>query len=221
VWTWPLVIASLFVGAGVAARTWRSAVPAEQLVIYGTVPDFSLLERSGRSVTRSDLLGKVSVVDVFYTRCPDACPLQSAHLAKLQGELSGVRDALLVSITVDPDHDTPAVLASYAARFHADPRHWLFLTGPRDAIYRLAVDGFHLAAVASGPVHSQRAWTWLGPQNAWAHDEPAAPKVLQLVHASRFALIDRHARIRGYFDGTDWDAVKRLHNDFMRLLRER
>jgi len=89
--------------------------------VYGAVPDFELMERSGRSITRADLLGKVSVVDFFYTRCTDSCPLQSAHLARLQADLGGARDLLLISITVDPDHDDRDALASYAARFHADP----------------------------------------------------------------------------------------------------
>src|SRR5262249_13570910 len=210
----------MLVAAASAFRTWRRAAPAEPPVTYGTVPDFSLVERSGRRVTRSDLLGNVSVVDFFYTRCPDACPLQSAHLARLQTELSGTPDVLLVSITMDPDHDTPAVLASYASRFHADPRRWLFLTGPRDAIYHLAVDGFHLAAIAARP-RDGPPWAWLQLAHAWAHDAPATPRVIQLIHASRFALVDQQARIRGYFDGIDHDAVNRLRDDVTRLVLER
>ena len=116
----PLAVTALVLTAvAVAAWGWLRHVNAERLEVYGTVPDFSLVECSGRTVTRAALLRKVSVVDFFYTRCPDTCPLQSAHLARLQAELSGVPDVLLVSITVDPDHDTRAVLSEYAARFRA------------------------------------------------------------------------------------------------------
>lgn len=211
------VASSALIGGVVVGLVWRPA-PADRLAAYGHVPDFTLIERSGRTITRSDLLGKVSVVDFFYTRCTDACPLQTAHLARLQAELFHVPNVQFVSITVDPDHDGSAVLAAYAARFQADPERWLFLTGPRAAIYRLAVEGFHLAAFASRQREPGLVSTWLGPERAWAHDEAVSPEILRLVHASRFALVDQQARIRGYFDGTDWNATKRLHADIWRVL---
>jgi protein SCO1/2 len=131
----------------------------------------------------------------------------------------GVPAALLVSITVDPDHDTPEVLSAYAEGFGAGPSRWLFLTGQRAAIYRLAVDGFRLAAFAS-----QRSMlddigrSWLRPASAWAHDEQGSPRIIRLVHASRFALVDREAQLRGYFDGTDWEDVARMKKELRRLL---
>jgi protein SCO1/2 len=226
-WRWPsalgLVLMAALVLTGGGLITWMRwrAPDAESLPVYGPVPDFSLVERSGRIITRADLLGKVSVVDFFYTQCPDTCPLLSAHLARLQAAFSGAPDLLLVSITVDPDHDTRQALAAYAERFHADPHRWLFLTGPREAIYHLAVDGFHLAVIGSGPAPMRPAWAWLAPHQAFAHDdEEAGPKVTRVVHASRFALVDRQARLRGYFDGTDWADVERLQKDAGRLLAE-
>ncbi len=215
----PLAVTALVLTAvAVAAWGWLRHVNADRLEVYGAVPDFSLVERSGRTVTRAALLRKVSVVDFFYTRCPDTCPLQSAHLARLQAELSGVPDVLLVSITLDPDHDTRAVLSEYAARFRAEPSRWLFLTGPREAIYRLAVDGFHLAATASHHAVPESRWAWLRPASAWAQEQQAGPKIIQLVHGSRFALVDRQARIRGYFDGTDWESIEQLQEDLTWLL---
>jgi protein SCO1/2 len=214
-----VVLACLVLVAGAGAWAWWQRPVAEPLPVYGTVPDFSLSERSGRTITRAALLGKVSVVDFFYTRCPDVCPLQSAHLARLQRELAGVPDAQLLSITVDPDHDTPAVLSAYAQRFDADPARWLFLTGPRAAIYRLAVDGFGLAAIVSQRrVRDGTGGSWLRPASAWAHDEPGGPRIIQLVHASRFALVDRQTQLRGYFDGTDWAEVARMEKELRRLL---
>jgi protein SCO1 len=196
--------------------TWQAQI--QPLEVYGAVPDFTLLERSGRTVTRSDFLDKVSVVDFFYTRCTDTCPLQSAHLARLQAEFRGVRDVQFVSISVDPEHDTRDVLASYAARFHADPGRWLFLTGNRQAIFRLAVDGFHLGALVSAQRQTPSSWSWIQPSRVWAHDKETSPHVMRFIHGSRFALVDRHARIRGYFDGTDWLEVQRLSKSLEQLV---
>lgn len=208
------------VGAALAIWTWTRPLNAERLPVYGTIPAFSLVERSERVITPSDLLGKVSVVDFFYTRCTETCPLQSAYLARLQTDLSSVPDALLVSITVDPDHDNPAVLTAYAARFHAHPRRWLFLTGPRAAIYRLAVEGFHLAAFTSSRTQPEASWARLGPPEAWAH-EAAKSTIIQLVHASRFAVVDRQARIRSYVDSVDADVVEHLTKVVHQALAER
>lgn len=83
--------------------------------------------------------------EFFYSSCPDVCPLQSARMAHLQRDLADQPDVRLVSISVDPEHDTPEVLRDYAQRFGADPERWLFLTGDKVAIHRLARDGFHLS----------------------------------------------------------------------------
>lgn len=117
----------------------------EGLQVFGTLPDFSFIERSGRAVTLVDLLGKVWIANFIYTHCTDTCPLQSARLAALQDDFAGERDLRLVSITVDPARDTAKVLAKYAARFGADPDRWLFLTGEKQAIYALAQQGFYLS----------------------------------------------------------------------------
>lgn len=210
-------VSVLLVGAG--ALLWAAlSRPSEPgTIVFGVVPDFSLVERSGRTITRADLLGKVSVVNFFYTRCPDSCPLQSAHLARLQADLAGVSDVLLVSITVDPDHDDRDALASYASRFGADSRRWLFLTGPRQDIYQLAIHGFHLAVVTSRSLFPEGGRWWLGPARAWAHEDEAPAGIIRLVHASRFALVDRQARILGYFEGSDWGDVERLRATLARL----
>lgn len=211
-------VSVLLVGAGALLWAALSRPSEPETIVFGVVPDFSLVERSGRTITRADLLGKVSVVNFFYTRCSDSCPLQSAHLARLQADLAGVPDVLLVSVTVDPDHDDRDALASYASRFGADPRRWLFLTGPRQDIYRLAVDGFHLAVVTSRRFLPEgRRWS-LGPARAWAHEGEAAAGIIRLVHASRFALVDRKARILGYFEGSDWTDVERLRGTLARLV---
>ncbi len=194
----------------------------ERLDQYGRVPDFSLVELSGRPVTRVDLLGKVWVVDFIYTECPDTCPLQSAQMARLQADFAWDSDLRLVSISVDPVHDTLEVLSTYAAQFQADPNRWLFLTGAKDAIYRLALEGFHLGVVdrREHAEHGTRAgWAWLSPGTAWAHPVPSVEQQ-RILHSPRFVLVDRQAQIRGYYDGTDGASLARLRKNLKIVIRE-
>jgi protein SCO1/2 len=106
--------------------------PKEKLAIGGQFPDFELSDQSGHAVRTADLRGKVVAIDFIYTRCPlpDVCPRLSANFALLlrQFRHAAGENLALLSITVDPDFDTPAVLAEYARRWAAGPG-WLFLTG--------------------------------------------------------------------------------------------
>ena len=129
------------------------ATPSE-LQKYWTVPDFTLTERSGQLLHLADLAGKVWVADFFYTTCPGPCPVLTGHVGDVQKALGSAPDVRLVSISVDPTKDTPDVLQDYAARFHAG-EHWFFCTGEKDAIYKLAHDGFKLPtaeATAGAPI---------------------------------------------------------------------
>jgi len=222
--------------------------PLEGLKVFGTVPPFSLIERSGTLVTRDKLMGKVWIVNFFYTHCPDTCPLQTANMARLQQDFREVQDLRLVSITVDPERDIPAVLREYADRYGADAARWVFLTGEKKAIYRLAREGFHLGAgfpndQAQGPAKGREhpvaetvtpyvtGWhsaqgririlklvgRQLVPAQAWAHAEDFGQGTLP--HSPRFVLVDREARIRGYYPGTDEEALQRLRRD-VRILSE-
>ena len=196
---------------------------------FGEVPNFVLIERSGQQVTRADLLGKVWIVNFIFTRCAEECPLMSGHMARLQDALATASDVRLVSITVDPEHDTPEVLARYAERFAARPQRWWFLTGDKAAIYRLVREGFHLGlvdptdATRSSAVPDARRSTWtlmqfLTPAPALAHSY--APVVAHhgehahdqtqrtITHNSRFVLVDRQGHIRNYYDSTDPDALQ-------------
>jgi protein SCO1/2 len=106
--------------------------PREKLAIGGKLPDFQLTAQSGRTVSNADLRGKVVALDFIYTRCPlpDVCPRLSANFATVQRRFPDQAggNLVLLSVTVDPDFDTPAVLADYARRWSAGPA-WLFLTG--------------------------------------------------------------------------------------------
>ena len=171
--------------------------PLEELGNFGKVPDFSLIERSGKPLGLSDLHEKVWIANFMYTTCKDTCPLQSAEMAKLQAELSDRADIRLVSITIDPERDTPQILSGYADRFKADLDRWLFLTGEKEAIYRLAQEGFRLSAV---PV-----------------SDGTGKNSNVILHSSRFVLVDGEAKIRGYYDSRDAEALKRLRADLKML----
>lgn len=150
---------------------------------------FDLVERSGRKVTDGDLADRVWIGSFIFTRCPLSCPRISSVMKGLQAKLAGSH-VLLVSISVDPDHDTPPVLADYAARFGAEGDRWWFLTGNRDAIYSLIRDRFRLS-VMENPAPDPEA------------------KGESILHSDRLALVDR-GRIVGLFDSTDPSAIDDL-----------
>ena len=190
----------------------------EQIGVYGRVPAFSLTERSGRRVTLDDLRGLVWVVDFIYTECTETCPTQSLAFAQLQREFAGAPGLRLVSITVDPIHDTPEVLRRYAERYGAADRWW-FLTGDKRDIYCLAQQGFHLAAAdpgASSPPACGQAFR-IGLTPAWASH---GSKGL-VMHSARSVLVDSAGQIRAYHLMTDPQSLKALESNLRALLAER
>jgi cytochrome oxidase Cu insertion factor (SCO1/SenC/PrrC family) len=189
----------------------------ETLGVYGEVPAFRLTERSGRPVSRADLLGKVWIANFIYTQCRETCPIQTALLARLQPEFAGEADLRVVSITVDPEHDTAAALRSYAEQYGADAERWLFLTGDKRAIYRLAKEGFHLGVVdPNDPGQAAGLLRWLEPARAFAtHGSQGL-----IMHSSRLVLVDRQARVRAYHLPDD-ESLPRLRRNVTVLLRER
>jgi len=184
-----IVAAAALLGSGLAAfvppPTVRRA--AEELPgSPGMLGEFELVERSGRVVRADDLGHGVWVAGFTFTRCPTSCPRISSALQGLQGRLkrSGVT---LVSLSVDPEFDTPDVLSKYADRFKAD-RRWLFLTGPT---YPL-IARFGLGEPQVNP----EAMTKAGAE--------------AISHSSRLALVDRGNRVVGFYDADEPGAVERL-----------
>ena len=163
---------------------------------YWSVPDFALTERSGAVVKLADFAGKVWVADFFYTTCPGPCPMLSSRLSEVQKELGGETNLRLVSISTDPEKDTPEVLKLYAKKFEAKDR-WLFLTGEKAGIYGLARDGFKLPIA-----------------------EPASPGG-QIIHSTRLILIDQAGAVRGFYEATGETGVRDLVRDIRQLLQER
>jgi len=160
------------------------------------LPDFALTAVTVDGTSPLDLRalrGRVWIVDFVYTSCAGPCPTLSANMRGLQKRLP--KSVGLLSFTVDPDHDSPEVLAEYARLFGADPQRWLFVTGDKPALIKLFRDGFLISAVESRD----------------------APRGQNVAHTTKFVLLDSGARIRGYYDGADGAELDRLAADASRL----
>jgi protein SCO1/2 len=159
------------------------------LQTYGHVPAFHLVNEQGAPVSEASLQGHVTVVDFIFTRCPSSCPRLTARMGELQDRLAQSKSGVkLVSISVDPDNDTPPVLAAYAAHAHADPARWSFLTGTTKDVQDVVVSGFRVAA---------------SKQARGAND-------YDVIHGDWFVLVDPRGDIRGYFttgEPKDLDAI--------------
>ena len=204
-----LAAAVIFMGVMLGTMLWLKLGPQTRVSLanragddglkqYGSVPDFKLTERSGKEVAMADLRGKIWIADFIYTTCTDTCPLQTAAMAELQKEFATQSNVQFVSVSVDPDRDTPKVLSAYADKHEADRRRWYFLTGQRDQVIKLVRDGFHLS-VAALPDSAEQSG--------------------MISHSPRFVLIDRQAQIRGYYDSRAIDGLARLRNDIKTLLK--
>lgn len=169
--------------------------PAPELPVLAELPDFRLIDEDGQPFARKDLLGKVWVADFVFTSCADACP-------RLQGKMKKIQDGLLpperggniglLSISVDPQRDTPQKLKQYQQIFGARRGLWRSLTGEQAEVERTVVRGFH-TAMAKVPREGV---------------DPHA-EAFDIMHGERLVLVDRLGRIRGYYDAADRDRVLR------------
>jgi cytochrome oxidase Cu insertion factor (SCO1/SenC/PrrC family) len=136
---------------------WQASVrrDVEQLPVIRAVPEFSLTDQNGQTVTNADLRGKIWIADFIFTRCAGPCPLMTARMLEMQKALVKTPEVKLVSVTVDPEYDTPEVLKAYAEANFADPERWKFLTGDKVVIEKLVTEGFmqHLSEEGGEPVH--------------------------------------------------------------------
>lgn len=191
---WGLLVAALL-----AVTIWAvsTRLSAPDLPVLGQVPPFSLTSHRGETVSLDNLVGEPWIADFIFTRCALSCPMMTTRMAELDdGRVAP--EVRLVSFSVDPQHDTPEVLAEYADAFGASER-WHFLTGSKEEILELALTGFHLALIPDPPAGT-------------------APPEEPIVHSSRFILVDGRGRIRGYYDGMTRDGVEQLERD-AKLLR--
>jgi protein SCO1 len=192
-----LLVSLIASGALIAGCSKSTPLPDD----FGQLPDFNLVERSGKPLSRDDLAGKTWVAAFIFTRCAGPCTHISGSMAQLQSRLSDVPNARLVSFSVDPEFDTPAVLTRYAERFGADASRWLFVTGEAKAIYELLRQGFKVGVEASQGEDRK-------PGN-------------EVTHSTKLVLVDRHGHNRGYFDGLDQKSLDEIVDQVRVLEREK
>lgn len=191
------VLVLVLAGAFVAwAMTWDTGVKPGPLPVGSAVPDFSLTERGGQTVSKSDLLGKVWVANFVFTRCSGPCPTLSARMQRLQLQFKDEPDFRLVTFSLDPTVDTPTVLSEYAKRFHADPQRWLFLTTEKEsAMHDLVKGGFFQTVI------------------------PASDG-LEMIHSEYLVLVDAKGHIRSPYLGSNFDNQPQLIADIRKILSE-
>lgn len=188
-----LIVGAAFVGMVAymqysrADRGQRDRYRPEPPPVLYSLPDFSLTERSGKRVSLADLRGQVWIADFIFTNCGGPCPLMTRRMRDLHTvlEAEGIRDVRTVSISVDPERDTPDVLREYADVFDVKDRDWLFLTGDQKQIFDLSIGGFKLPA-----------------------SEGSASQEAE--HSPRFVLVDQQGRIRRYYEIVTDDEIFRM-----------
>ncbi len=176
------------------------------LVEIGPVPAFKLTNQDNKTISDKDYLGKVYVVEFFFSTCPTICPKMNESMLQLQNEFYGNPNFGIASITIDPAKDTPQVLKEHANLLGVKHYNWHFLTGDKEYIYSLANKGFNLYA---------------GENNKVAGG---------FEHSGLFALIDKDGKIRCrkdaqgnpilYYDGLEASGVEAIKEDIKKLLEE-
>lgn len=169
----------------VLLKTWLQ----KPLPVLATVGAFELTDSQSQKFSEKNLQNKVWVVDFIFTRCQGPCPLMTQKMQTLHNQFLKNDGVQLVTVTVDPEYDTPEILKKYAQKYQATPQKWHFLTGEKKKIESLMFDGFKLG---------------------FADDI--------VFHSDRLILVDRDLKIRGYYSGSEKKDFKRLQNDLKRLL---
>jgi protein SCO1/2/putative membrane protein len=195
-----VTLAALLCILRVDAKGARPATDANAMLRRQPLPlgAFRLTDQNGRQVTEETLGDRVWITSFIFTRCPMSCPRISAVMKGLQGKL-GKTGVKLVSVSVDPEYDTPPVLARYAKALDADPSRWLFLTGPKDDVYRLILKGFKV------PVSDT-------PEPGDDHEQAEA-----VSHSNRLVLVAPGGQIVGFYEAEDAGSLSRLLADAKRL----
>lgn len=177
-----------------------------QLVKIGPAPKFELVNQDNIKVGNDTYKGKVYVLEFFFTTCPSICPKMNQSMLLIEKKFFGNPNFGIVSITIDPSHDTPSVLKDHAALLGVKSSNWNFLTGDREYIFNLANKGFNLYAGENSNVKGG------------------------FEHSGLFALVDKDGNIRCrkddfgnpilYYDGLDKKGVREIQQDITKLLNE-
>ncbi len=158
------------------------------------IKDFSLTDQRGLTITKDSIKGKIVVADFFFTTCHTICPVMTTQMQRVYQQYYNDSSICFVSYTVDPDYDTPEILAEYAKNKNANAGKWYFLTGDKKLIYDLARNAFFVSAT----------------EGDGGEDD--------FVHTQNFALLDQSMHIRGYYDGTDSLSINKMISDIKILM---
>ena len=175
----------------------------KRLPTYGNpghhVEDFSFTNQDGKTITNKDLDGKIYVVEYFFTTCEGICPKMNDNMAKVYEAFRGQNAVAILSHTVDPETDTVEQLKRYSLKFDADASQWNFVTGPKAALYNMAINSYLVTAV---------------------EDTNHKEVLPDFIHSEKFVLVDKEKHIRGSYDGTNASDVKKLISDILELRKE-
>jgi len=191
---WVLFIALM---AGVPFVNWVLKATPKQPPNLAVMPQFELLDQFARPFGSKQLRGRVWVANFIFTRCTTVCPMFTAKMRKIQHRTRTLSDVLqMVSISVDPEYDTPERLHAYATKHGASMMRWSFLTGALDEVKQTVSEGLKVSMGREGPEGNFEG----------------------IFHGSHFVLVDPDMQIRGYYDANDADATNRLLRDVGLLL---
>lgn len=180
-------------------RDWtKKTVDGKEIVdtIYNTIPPFSFVNQYSDTVSENIISGKIYVTDFFFTSCPTICPVMKRQMLKVYEKFKGNKDVMILSHTIDPDHDTPQVLNKFAKDLGITGNQWQFLTGPKEKIYEIGLKSYMVIA---------------------KEDKTAEGGFL---HSGAFILVDKDKHVRGIYDGTTEEGTKKLITDIQILLDE-
>ncbi|MCX7638264.1 MAG: SCO family protein [Cyclobacteriaceae bacterium] len=164
--------------------------------LYHTIAPFSFINQDGQEVTHKTLENKIYVADFFFTSCRTICPKMKTQMLRVYDSIQNMDDVVILSHTIDPEHDDVARLHDFAERLGVKSSKWHFVTGERDSIYNLAQTSYFVTAMED-------------------KTEPDG-----FIHSGAFLLIDKQRRIRGKYDGTSEEDVNRLIRDIHILRKE-
>ncbi len=163
---------------------------------YHTIADFSFINQNGKTITQKDYEGKIYVADFFFTTCGSICPKMTTNLSDIQKAFANNPKVKLLSHTVFPETDSVPVLKAYAKKHNVDDNKWNLVTGDKKEIYTMARKSY-LAVKLGKP-----------------------SELYDMVHTENFVLVDTKRRVRGFYDGTNKDDMKRLIEDITFLANE-
>ena len=192
----PLIVAVAVSGILLLAVGLMTARrPDPPLPVLASVPEFSLIASDGNPVERADLLGAPWVADLMFTSCAGVCPRMTTEMGRLEQSTRDQPNLRFISVSVDPERDTPEVLTAYAQKLNAERDRWIFLTGENSTIFELARRGFLLPVEEGDPDRKEFA----------------------VLHSPRFVLVDSKGRVRGTYDSRETQALARLRRDLKRV----